>query len=222
MFSFEIWIQLMFVFRAMEIARLTIDVVELVTFFRVCQDAIEQIDTYKNFGFESHVIKNQFDLSKQIFRTWTNNVEINDIKIKESHHSNLDGSATTSIVQQTLRSIEEISHVTINISLVLRFGFTDNNFSSPANDLGALPQKSRHHSSLQISLKRNKIKWTFEDKINFVKQVDVFADLIDKLYIFVSFQSAESRLMKLGTLWNDTSYKPCYVRKLTFCKLVKA
>lgn len=182
----------------MEVAGLAVGVAGLVGLFGVCRDAIEQIDTYKNFGLESRFIKARFELSKQIFRKWANDVGITDGDMSQSHHPCLDNPAIASVVRDTLVSIGELFHVTVNSSLALRLGLTDNNLLSSASDLGGLPKKSRLHSSSQVPSKRDKMAWVMGGKTGFVKQVDAFGDLVEKLRALVQTQRIESRPNELG------------------------
>lgn len=182
----------------MEVAGLAIGVAGLVGLFSVCRDAIEQIDTYKSFGLESRSIKVRFELSKQIFRSWADDVGINATNMSKSHHPNLDNLAIASVVRETLQSISEIFHVAVNSSLALRLGLTDSNLLSSAGDLGALPNKSCHHNPSQVSSKRDKIAWVLRGKMNFVKQVEAFGDLVEKLCTLVPPQNIDSRLNELG------------------------
>jgi hypothetical protein len=103
----------------MEAAGLAFGVVGLVALFKVCRDAVEQIDTYKNSGLESRSIRVRFDLSKQIFRSWADDVGITDIHMNELHHPYLDNPAIAAIVRETLLTIGEKFHVALNKSPAL-------------------------------------------------------------------------------------------------------
>lgn len=180
----------------MEVAGLAVGVAGLVGLFSVCRDAVEQIDTYKNFGLESRSIKVRFELSKQIFQLWANDVGITDIKMSESHHPYLDKPAIASVVRETLVSIGEIFHVTTSSSLAMRLGLSNNNLLSSASDPGILPKKP---STSQKSSKRDKTIWMLGGKINFANQVDTFGDLVEKLCTLVPTQHVNPRLNDLGT-----------------------
>lgn len=208
-------------FEEMEIAGLAVGVAGLVGLFSVCRDAIEHIDTYQSFGLESRSIKVRFELSKQIFRRWADDVRITDIEMSESHHPYLDNPEIASVVRETLVSIGEIFHVTVNSSLALRLGLTDNNLLSSTSDLGVLSKKSRHHKSLQVSSKRDKIAWMLGGKNNFVKQVDAFGDLVEKLCTLVPTQHVDSRLSELGVLFESFHYRLCHVPGLITSRKVE-
>lgn len=188
-------IKLIVTFKEMEVAGLAVGVAGLVSLFSICQDAIEQIDTYKNFGLESRSIKVQFELSKQIFRRWADDVGITDIKMRESQHQCLDNPAIASVVRETLVSIGEIFNVTVNSSLALRLGLIDNNLLPSPSNVGVLPKKP---STSQKPSKRDKMAWTLGGKTNFVKQVDAFGVLVEKLCILVPTPQGGSRLNELG------------------------
>ena len=191
----------------MEVAGLTVGIVGLVTLFSACQDAIEQIDTYKSFGLESRSLKAEFDLTSKIFQNWAKNVGISGTKIRESHHPSLDDPSTASLVRQTLESIGEIFNVTVNTSLGRRLGLTDNKSLSSASSLEALPHKSKPPNPLQASSKRDKIKWTLGGKASFVKQVDAFGTLVDKLCTLVPSQQTDSRSNEFGRSFNDMNHR---------------
>lgn len=177
--SDEISIPLGFTFKKMEAVGVAFGVAGLVS---VCRDAIEQIDTYKNFGLESHAIKARFELSKQIFRLWANDVGITDINMSKSHHPCLDDPDIASVVKETLVSIGEIFQATANSSFARRLGLSDNNLLPSARNPGGLPQKS---STVQKSSKRDKLAWTLGGKASFAERVDAFGDLVEKLCTLV-------------------------------------
>ena len=215
-------IKLIVNFEEMEVAGLAVGVAGLVGLFSVCRDAIEHIDTYQSFGLESRSIKVRFELSKQIFRRWADDVGITDIEMSESsHHPYLDNPEIASVVRETLVSIGEIFHVTVNSSLALRLGLTDNNLLSSMSDLGILSKEPRHHKSSQVSSKRDKIAWMLGGKNNFVKQVDAFGDLVEKLCTLIPTQHVDSRLNELGVLFERFHYRRCHVPRLTTSRKVQ-
>lgn len=188
----------MFTFTAMEIA---FGVAGLAGLFGACRDAIEQIDTYKKFGFESRYITAQFELNKQIFQIWANNVGICDTTMQGSHHPNLNNVEIASIVKKTLLSIREIFDGTVDASSNLRLELVNDNLFSSTNVPGSLSKRPINLNQSQISTsKRSKIGWALGGKNNFVKQVEVFGDLIEKLQILVPLRSVgelDSRLIQL-------------------------
>lgn len=202
----------------MEVAGLAVGVAGLVGLFSVCREAIEQIDTYKSFGLESRSIKVRLELSKQIFRRWADDVGITDIKMSQSHHQCLDNPAIASVVRETLVSIGEIFHVTVNSSLALRLGLTDNNLLPSPSNLGVLPKKS---GTPQKPSKREKIGWTLGGKSNFVKQVDAFGVLVEKLCILVPTQQVDSRLNELGVSFESFYCRSYRMLRLTASRKVK-
>lgn len=188
----------------MEVAGLAVGVAGLVGLFSVYRDAIEQIDTYKNYGVESRYIKAQFDLSKQIFRSWAEDVGITDIDIsQESYHPYLDDPEKASVVRDTLMIIRDIFDVTANSSLALRLGLTDNNLLSSSSNLGVVPKKTKHHSSLQTSSKRDKLAWMLGGKTSFVNGVHAFGDLVRELCAFIPTQHEGSGLNELGMSYEN-------------------
>ena len=184
--------------KEMEVAGLAVGVAGLVGLFSVCRDAIEQIDTYHNFGLESRSIIARFKLSEQIFRLWADNVGITGIHMSESHHPCLDNPAIASVVRETLLSIGEIFDVTLNSSLAPRLGLTDHSLLPSASNLGGLSRKSKHHNSSQVLSKRDKIEWVLRGKSNFIKKVDAFGELVEKLCELVPAQHTDSRQNELG------------------------
>lgn len=199
----------------MEIAGLAVGVVGLAGLFSVCQDAIEQINTYKNIGPEYRSSEARFKLSKQIFQSWADDVGISGIKMRESHHPKLDDPAVASVVKQALLSIYEIFHVTRNTSLAPRLELSDSNPLSPASGFEALPNKSRHKSSLQVLSKRDKIQWMLGGKINFGKQVDAFGDLVEKLCSLVPPQRTDFQTNELGKSFKSLHCRHYCIHRLT-------
>lgn len=182
----------------MEIAGLAVGVVGLAGLFNVCQAAIEQIDTYKNFGIESRYTTVQFELSKRIFQSWADNVGINGTTMRESHHPYLDNPSTASVVKQTLLSIGEIFDITVDTSPTQQLDLIDNNQSSSATAFGSSQKNSTRHYSSQASSKRDKIGWMLRGRNNFVKQVDAFGNLVTKLCALVPPRQIDSQLDGLG------------------------
>ena len=202
----------------MEVAGLAVGVAGLVGLFSVCRDAVEQIDTYKNFGLESGSIKARFELSKLIFQLWAKDVGITDINMSESHHPLLGEPAIALVVRETLVNIRDIFLTTTSSPLAMRLGISNNNPLSSSSDPGMLPKKP---STLQKSSKRDKLAWMLGGKINFANQVDTFGDLVEKLCTLVPTQHANSRLNDLGTSFESVHWRRYHIPRLTASRKVK-
>lgn len=188
----------------MEVVGLTIGVVGLAGLFSVCQAAIEQIDTYRNFENESRSIKAQFELSKQIFQLWAKDVGLKDTTTTESHHPNLNDPRTASTVAEALRSISDIFDVTIDTSSTLQPDLSDNNQSSSTTAPKIIPSRFKHYKPLQAS-RKDKIEWMLRGRNKIVKKVEIFGDLVTKLYTLVPPEQTGSRPDGRGTSFKRRS-----------------
>jgi hypothetical protein len=172
----------------MEIAGLAVGLAGL---FGLCKDAIEQIDTYKNFGPESRQLSTRFLLNKQIFLLWAENVGINGqgcLKMKDSHHPNLDNPEIASMVEKALLSIREILDATVITSSIRRVATGDDNPLPPLSGFESSSKKLRNLNSSHS--KRDKIGWVLGGKNRLAKELDMFGDLVEKLRTLVPVQQA--------------------------------
>ena len=60
----------------MEIAELTVGVAGLIDLLDVYIDAVNRVDTYRKFGFESRYIIARFDADKLLLYKWVEAIEI--------------------------------------------------------------------------------------------------------------------------------------------------
>lgn len=148
--------------------------------FSTCLDIIDRVDSYKDFGVESRSIIAQFEADKLLFQKWAQNIGINQTKLKEDHHMDLDDPQTASIVEKILLSIQEI------------FSATDTTLSNlqPTREVdlrsqdGALrPRRHAEYQSVRTSAsKRKRIRWALRGKVKFIAQVQQFGALVQRLY----------------------------------------
>jgi len=148
--------------------------------FSTCLDVIGRVDSYKDFGVESRSIIAQFEADKLLFQRWADNVGINQTKLKEDHHKDLDDPQTASMVEKILLSIQEI------------FTRADTTLSNlqPTEEAelrsrdGALRPRGRHqYQSVQASISKTKrIGWALRGKVKFIAQVQQFGALVQRLH----------------------------------------
>jgi dTDP-4-dehydrorhamnose reductase len=92
----------------MKLASEIISIVSLIDLVHICNETIEQFDSYQQFEYESRNIMTRFDLNKFLFRRWTDHVDIANNKLNEEHHSSLNDDKVASLISETLFSIKEI------------------------------------------------------------------------------------------------------------------
>ncbi|KAI9792435.1 MAG: hypothetical protein M1816_002319 [Peltula sp. TS41687] len=141
----------------MEIAGLAVGIAGLAGLFSACMESIERIESYRNFGHDSRHINDRFDADKLLFQRWATEVGISGGKLQAVHHVDLDNAAVLSMVQRILSQYPRS----------LQMNYTD-----------------RKRSEDQPS-KRGKIVWALKGKAKFIAQVELFGNLVDKLYRLV-------------------------------------
>lgn len=91
----------------MEIAGLTVSVAGLAGLLGVCIDAVDRVDTYRKFGFESRYITTRFADDKFLLHRWVEAVGITNGRLQEVHHRHLDRDEVLTAIVRTLSSIHE-------------------------------------------------------------------------------------------------------------------
>ncbi|KAK1846430.1 ankyrin repeat domain-containing protein 52 [Colletotrichum chrysophilum] len=91
----------------MEPVGLAVGVAGLAGLFSTCLEAVQRVDSYKNYGRESRSLAAQFDADKHRFEQWGQAVGIKDGKLSDAHHPALDDAQKLSIVHKLLGSIQD-------------------------------------------------------------------------------------------------------------------
>jgi len=162
----------------------TAGIAGLVGLFSTCLDVIDKVDSYKDFGVESRSIIAQFETDKLLFQKWAQDVGINQAKLKEDHHEDLDDPQTASMVKKILSSIQEIfSKTDITLSNLQPIAETDPKHSQD----GVLFSRGRaQYQKLEASTsKRRRIGWALRTKAKFIAQVQQFGALVQRLHSLV-------------------------------------
>ncbi|KAM4063698.1 ankyrin repeats (3 copies) domain-containing protein [Hirsutella rhossiliensis] len=91
----------------MEAAGLAIGAVGLISLFNSCLDALDRIDSFREFGRETQYLQNQLDSARLRLRQWGDAVGLERGKLSKCHHDLLDDSETFALIQETLIIIEQ-------------------------------------------------------------------------------------------------------------------
>lgn len=167
----------------MEAVGLAIGIAGLAGLFSACKEAVEQVDSYRRFGFESRQIMARFDVDKFLFQRWADHVGIADNKLKEVHHTSLDNVAVALTISETLSTIQEILKNTEGTSSTLQL---ERNPLEPTHLPGSLQKRPTNQGrSLASVSKKNKISWALGKKTKFSTQVEIFGIFVGKLYSVV-------------------------------------
>lgn len=158
-----------------------------------CMEAIERVDSYRNFRSESRLINDRFDCEKLLFRQWSDKVGITGGKLKGVHHPSLDDDAVLAVVERILSSIHELFVLTEPTVLGLQFRSTDND-TTFLNSLELSKDNSTKRKHQAFPSTRGKLSWAFKGKARFITQVELFGELIDKLYRLVPPEGASKSI----------------------------
>lgn len=170
----------------MEAAGLAIGIAGLVGLFNACKEAVEQVDSFRHFGFESRQIMARFDADKFLFQRWADHVGITNNKLKDAHHTDLDKFEVALTISRTLSSIQEILKNTEATSSTLQLKLQNSNPLDPTHLPGSLQKRPTNQGQNFASVsKTNKISWALGKKTKFSTQVEFFEILVGKLYSVV-------------------------------------
>jgi hypothetical protein len=184
----------------MELAGGVISIVSLVGLVHTCNEAIEQFDSYRQFGYESRNIMTRFDLDKFLFRRWTDHVGIANNKLNEEHHPSLDDGKVASLISETLFSIKGILKCTEATSSALQRQRETENSPDFIDLLASLSKRPINQISNSASVsKRYKMSWALGKNTKFSKEVETFGLLVERLYRVVPIAVSESELRQ----WMD-------------------
>ena len=173
----------------MEIAGFAVSVAGLAGLLGACIDAIDRVDTYRKFGFESRYITTQFADDKLRLHKWAENVGITNGRLQVVHHRDLDRGEVATAIVRTLVSIDEIFSETNSSSSNLQSSSIDSkstfltNPDNYMNDHSAEEKKSR-----SLASKASKLRWSLGGKARFTKQIEVFGVLVGKLYDLIPLE----------------------------------
>lgn len=179
----------MIVLVAMEIAGLAVGVAGLASLLGACIDAVDRVDTYRKFGFESRYIIARFDDDKLLLHKWAEAVGITNGKLRDVHHRDLDRTEVRTAIARTLSSIQEIFSATNSFSSNLQGVPLDSKstFSTHSdnymNDPFTEEKKSR-----SLASKGSKLRWSLGGKASFITQIEMFEVLVGKLYKIIPLE----------------------------------
>ncbi|KAL9101857.1 MAG: hypothetical protein Q9163_002924 [Psora crenata] len=200
----------------MEIAGLAVGVAGLAGLFSACTEAIDRVESYRKFAFESRYLSAQFHADRLFLEKWADGVGLSKDRLLEPHDQRLDDPTNAAAVGRILTSIQDILAAT--------------NATSSRLDLDAGPSGSSHQLrgpnltllNRQINLKpssvrsKDKLSWALGGKGTFANQVEVFKVLVEKLYNLVPLQESPAvstdllrQFGNLSGILNGMSLRKC-------------
>lgn len=212
----------------MEIAGLTFGIAGLAGVFSACTEAVDRVQSYRKFAFESQYLSAQFHADRLFLQKWADGVGLSKDGLLEPHDQRLDDPTTAAAVCRILKSIQDILAAT--------------NATSNRLDQDAGPSASSHQlhgptstlpnrqTNLKPSLVRSKDKltWALSGKGTFANQVEIFKVLVEKLYNLVPLQESPAastdllrqfgnlnEILKGMSLRKDLSYAGVLIKKMT-------
>lgn len=169
----------------MEVAGLAVGIAGLAGLFNACTEAIEKVDSYRKFGFESGYITTHFDADKLRLQRWADDVGIIDGKLNDVHNALLDNSTVALAVGKILSIIREIFSMAESTLSRLHPQAIDDDPHSIT--IPGLPEE-KYLVSKRVpapTSKGNKIAWAIRGKRKLVTQVEMFGALVEKLHNLV-------------------------------------
>jgi len=165
----------------MEPIGLVVGVAGLAGLFSVCLDVIEKIHSYKDADVDSRSLEARFEADKLLFRKWGRTVGIDNGRLADEHHMDLDDSETAEAVAKVLSSIRELE---LNANRALPMQATKGDLKAIRDSL--LPGSYiRYQKAKEISSKRKRVAWAFGTKVRYISDVTQFGDLVQSLYRLV-------------------------------------
>jgi hypothetical protein len=170
----------------MEIAGVSIGVVGLVGLVSACVDALDKVDAYRSFGFDSHALSLCFEADRHRFSRWLEAVGIVNGHVKDEHHPLLDDPTLKPLLYKILScvcSIWGVGGATLAAFDVTDLDSADAHPGGGGGDgklMKALNSAKPRHAS-----KRAKIGWALGGKTKLVTQLEAFEALVDRLYSLV-------------------------------------
>ena len=179
----------------MEIAGLTVGVAGLAGLLKACIDALDRVDTYRNFGFESRYITTRFADDKLLLHKWVEAVGMTNGRLQDVHHRDLDRDEVVTAIARTLSSIHEIFSATNSISSTLQ-GLSFDSKSTLVNnpDNSTNDQSTKEGKSRSLVSKASKLKWSLGGKARFATQIEIFGVLVGKLYDIIPLEENSKAL----------------------------
>jgi hypothetical protein len=151
--------------------------------YSACLDIIDKVDSYKEYGIESRSMIAQFEADKLLFQKWGKNVGIDQNRLLDKHHRNLDDPQTVSSVEKILSSIQELYLSADNTRLTLLKPAQKSKSSTGGTLLSG--SYARYETVQESASKRKRVAWAFRNKAKFVAQVQQFGALVQRLHSLV-------------------------------------
>ncbi|KAK2601957.1 hypothetical protein QQS21_004470 [Conoideocrella luteorostrata] len=156
----------------MEPVGLAVGAIGLLGLFGSCMDALEKIDSYKEFGNDSRCLSTQFKAEKIRLQNWGAAVGLRDDSLLDDHHQLLDD-------PQILSTVRELLLIITNIGREDAVPFQ--------SKLAGKDRKDCHTPTLTAPMesRAKKIRWALTEKVKRVEQVQRLASLVQSLYNLV-------------------------------------
>ncbi|KAF6805834.1 ankyrin repeat domain-containing protein 52 [Colletotrichum plurivorum] len=188
----------------MEPVGLAVGVAGLAGLFSTCLEAVQRVDSYKNYGRDSRFLAVQFDADKHRLEQWGQAVGIEKTKLSDTHHPALDNQKTFSLVQRLLVSIQDFCS-SADDAIEPQPLLADGEF--PTNKLLSTQlARSRHGAPTDSKLR--KVTWALGGKTKRTEQIQPFALLVQYLYNLVPPDDAKG--IRLG--YDGCDYGPAHLQ----------
>ncbi|MCJ1462826.1 hypothetical protein MMC07_001429 [Pseudocyphellaria aurata] len=182
----------------MEVAGLIVGIAGLAGLFSACKEAVDQVDSYRHFEFESRQIQARFDISKFKFERWVKHVGSTNGELKEVHHTSLDNVAVAQAMRTILSSIQEILENADRTSSTLQLELQDSSSLDPSHPPGFLRKRPTNQGpNFAPVSKKSKISWALGKKTKISGQVETFETWVEKLYSIVQIPMPDPDLKQL-------------------------
>ncbi|KAJ5787905.1 hypothetical protein N7457_002895 [Penicillium paradoxum] len=169
----------------MEPAGLAIGILGIAGLFNTCLDLVDKFESWKDFENESHSLDTQFETHKIRLERWGKTIGFEQGSLANNHHKLLDEPRTLSNIQDLLLAIE-------NVCL---YGDQPSQKPAPeAEKRGAREQISGRHpnSNMRVESKRQKLKWSWRNKVKRTAQVAQLSSLVDNLHSLIPINGGDS------------------------------
>ncbi|RGP80571.1 hypothetical protein FLONG3_1310 [Fusarium longipes] len=155
----------------MEPVGLAVGVIGLAGLFNTCLDGLQKLDSYKTASRDSRQLDAQLNATVHLFERWGDGVGINQEKVSDTHHPDLDDSRTFAVVQGLLNSIKDFMQAS--------------DYAASKKSLQRhvpLPAPDQGFSGVIKMSRWEKTAWALRGKLKQTNQVQTLASLVADLY----------------------------------------
>lgn len=182
----------------MEPAGLVVGGIGLAGLFSSCLEALERLDSWKNFDIDSRFLGSRFNAEKLRLKNWGELVGFERGELSQGYHEALDDLQIAPRIREHLSIITEICSKADHTFLPLKR-------PDDASAKLVLPPRGniQNPSSNQYKSRTQRVKWALGDKAKCKEQVEFLGQLVQDLYDLVPPDGAKGTRTAHGTAGND-------------------